>query len=69
MIVARVGKLAYDLGEVGRRINGKHRAEARSCIATMILETMLAKVIQKAPDGSEECHPMFIFGNADPYAT
>ena len=51
VIVARVGKLAYDLGEVGRRTNGKHRAEARSCIATMILETMLAKVNQKAPDG------------------
>ena len=68
VIVARVGKLAYDLGEVGRRTNGKHRAEARSCIATMILETMLAKVNQKAPDGSEECHPMLIFGNADPYA-
>ena len=68
VIVARVGKLAYDLGEVGRRTNGKHRADARSRIATMILETMLAKVNQKAPDGSEECHPMLIFGNADPYA-
>ena len=68
IIVARVGKLAYDLGEVGRRTNGRHRAEARSCIATTIWETMLAKVNQKAPDGSEECHPLLVFGNADPYA-
>ena len=67
-IVARVGKLAYDLGEVGSRTDGRHRADARSCIATMILETMLAKVNEKAPNSSEECHPLLIFGNADPYA-
>ena len=68
VIVARVGKLASDLGEVGRRTNGKHRAEARSCIATMLLETMLDKVNQAAPKESEECLPPLVFGNADPYA-
>ena len=67
-IVARVGKLAYDLGEVGSRTNGRHRADARSRIATMILETMLAKINEKAPNSSEECHLLLIFGNADPYA-
>ena len=36
VIVARVGRLATDLGEVGRRTNGRQRAEARSCIAIMI---------------------------------
>ena len=68
VIVARVGKLASDLGEVGRRTNGKHRAEAGSCIATMLLETMLDKVNQAAPKESEECLPPLAFGNADPYA-
>ena len=67
VIVARVGKLASDL-EVGRRTNGKHRAEARSCIATMLLETMLDKVNQAAPKESEECLPPLVFGNAGPYA-
>ena len=68
VIVARVGKLASDLSEVGRRTNGRHRAEARSCIATMILETMLARVNEAAPKESEECPPPLVFGNADPYA-
>ena len=68
VIVARVGKLASDLGEVGRRTNGRHRADARSCVATMILETMLDKVNQAAPKESEECLPLLAFGNADPYA-
>ena len=68
VIVARVGKLATDLGEVGRRTNGRHRAEARSCIAAMILESMINKINAKAPRKSEECLTFMVFGNADPYA-
>ena len=68
VIVARVGKLATDLGEVGRRTNGRQRAEARSCIATAILESMINQVNAKAPHKSEECLTLMVFGNADPYA-
>ena len=68
VIVARVGKLATDLGEVGRRTNGRQRAEARSCVATMILESMINQVNAKAPHKSEECLTLMVFGNADPYA-
>ena len=68
VIVARVGKLATDLGEVGRRTNDRHRAEARSCIATVILETMINQVNAKAPHKSEECLTLMVFDNADPYA-
>ena len=68
VIVARVGKLATDLGEVGRRTNGRQRADARSCIATAILESMLNQVNAKAPHKSEECLTLMVFGNADPYA-
>ena len=49
VIVARVGKLATDLGEVGRRTSGRQRAEARSCIATMMPESMINQVNAKAP--------------------
>ena len=55
VIVARVGKLATDLGEVGRRTNGRQRADARSCIATTILESMINQVKAKVPHKSEEC--------------
>ena len=68
VIVARVGKLATDLGEVGRRTNGRQRADARSCIATTILESMINQVKAKAPHKSEECLTLMVFGNADPYA-
>ena len=55
-------------GEVGSRTNGRHRAEARSCIATLILESMINAINEKAPNKEEECLTLMVFGNADPYA-
>ena len=56
------------LGEAASRTNGRHRAEAHSCIATLLLESMITETNNKAPNNSEHCLTPMVFGNADPYA-
>ena len=68
MIVACVGKLATDQGEVATHADGRHQAEVRSCVATVLLECMINKVNAEAPSARELCSIPMVFGNADPCA-